>query len=589
MRAARNQRSIDVLREDAMSRPFNMPDEFVEGFMKAGANLWTALGWTPNAGHDGTGLGASLGSPGRIAELHADHLMRLYQLTEHAFKSAAGLQSEAAVEPARGDRRFSAAEWRDNSAYSLLKQCYLLNSRYCTDFVESLDLDEKEKHRLRFFTRQLVEAMSPTNFVATNPDAIKLATDTEGQSLKTGFDNLMTDLSRGNLTITDENAFEVGKDVATSKGAVVFENDLFQLIQYAPTTEQVAVRPLLIVPPCINKFYILDLQPSNSFVRFAVENGLTVFLVSWRNPDESCGHYGWDDYVEHGAMRAVEITRSISGADKINVVGWCVGGTILASALAILRTRGDESVASVTLLTTMLDFREPGDLGVFVDEEGVRQREQTIGKGGIYRGAELGFVFQTLRSKELIWPNVVNHYLKGKPPERFDLLFWNADVTNLPGPMYCWYIRNMYLENNLREPNKLTMCNTPVDLARVDLPAYVLATMEDHIVPWRSAYRTTNLFSGDVRFILGASGHIAGVINPASKNKRSYWVSADRCEDPAAWLSGAQEKPGSWWNDWIAWLAPWVEDKQPARTKLGSNLYPPGEAAPGRYVKAKAN
>ena len=568
-----------------MSRPFNMPDEFVEGFMKAGADLWTALGWTPNAGHDG----ASLGSPGRIAELHADHLMRLYQLTEHAFKSAAGLQSEAAVEPARGDRRFSAAEWRENSAYSLLKQCYLLNSRYCTDFVESLDLDEKEKHRLRFFTRQLVEAMSPTNFVATNPDAIRLATDTEGQSLKTGFDNLMTDLSRGNLTITDENAFEVGKDVAVSKGAVVFENDLFQLIQYAPTTEQVAVRPLLIVPPCINKFYILDLQPSNSFVRFAVENGLTVFLVSWRNPDESCGHYGWDDYVEHGAMRAVEITRSISGADKINVVGWCVGGTILSSALAILRTRGDESVASVTLLTTMLDFREPGDLGVFVDEESVRQREQTIGKGGIYRGAELGFVFQTLRSKELIWPNVVNHYLKGKPPERFDLLFWNADVTNLPGPMYCWYIRNMYLENNLREPNRLTMCNTPVDLARVDLPAYVLATMEDHIVPWRSAYRTTNLFSGDVRFILGASGHIAGVINPASKNKRSYWVSDERCEDPAAWLGGAQERPGSWWNDWIAWLAPWVEDKQPARTQLGSNLYPPGEAAPGRYVKAKAN
>ena len=318
--------------------------------------------------------------------------------------------------------------------------------------------------------------MSPTNFVATNPDVIKLATDTEGQSLKAGLDNLMSDLGRGSLTITDEGAFEVGKDVATSRGAVVFENDLFQLIQYEPATEQVAARPLLIVPPCINKFYILDLQPANSFVRFAVEHGMTVFIVSWRNPDASCGHFGWDDYVEHGAMRAIEIARSISGADKVNVVGWCVGGTILSSALAILRTRGDESVASVTLLTTMLDFREPGDLGVFVDEESVRQREQTIGNGGIYRGSELGFVFQTLRSKELIWPNVINNYLKGKSPERFDLLFWNADVTNLPGPMYCWYIRNMYLENNLREPNRLTMCNTPVDLGRVDLPAYVLAT-----------------------------------------------------------------------------------------------------------------
>ena len=355
-----------------MNRPFNMPDEFVEGFMKAGASLWRSLGWTPNADRNDASVSSALSSSGRLAELQADHLMRLYQLTEGVFKSAAGMQTEAAREPLRGDRRFNATEWRDNSLHSLLKQCYLLNSRYCTDFVEALDLDEKEKHRLRFFTRQLVEAMSPTNFVTTNPDVIKLATDTEGQSLKAGLDNLMSDLGRGSLTITDEGAFEVGKDVATSRGAVVFENDLFQLIQYEPATEQVAARPLLIVPPCINKFYILDLQPANSFVRFAVEHGMTVFVVSWRNPDASCGHFGWDDYVEHGAMRAIEIARSISGAEKVNVVGWCVGGTILSSALAILRTRGDESVASVTLLTTMLDFREPGDLGVFVDEESVR-------------------------------------------------------------------------------------------------------------------------------------------------------------------------------------------------------------------------
>lgn len=572
-----------------MDRPFNMPDEFVDGFAKAGASLWRSLGWPINGEGDGA-MPNSLPAPsGRIAELQADYLKGLYQLTEHFMTSAAGGQGNGGIEPARGDRRFNSTEWRENSLYSLLKQSYLLNSRYCTEFVEALDMEEKEKHRLRFFTRQLVEAMSPTNFIATNPDVIKLATDTDGQSLKTGLDNLVADLGKGNLTITDETAFEVGKDVATSKGAVVFENELFQLIQYEPATEQVAARPLLIVPPCINKFYILDLQPANSFVRFAVEHGLTVFVVSWRNPDASCGHFGWDDYVEHGAMRAIEIVRSIAGADKINVVGWCVGGTILSSALAILRTRGDEKVASVTLLTTMLDFREPGDLGVFVDEESVRQREQTIGNGGIYRGAELGFVFQTLRSKELIWPNVINHYLKGKPPERFDLLFWNADVTNLPGPMYCWYIRNMYLENNLRKANRLTMCGTPVDLARVDLPAYVLATVEDHIVPWHSAYRTTDLFGGDTRFVLGASGHIAGVINPASKNKRSYWVSGERCEDPAAWLAGAEEKAGSWWNDWIGWLKPQSGEQLPARAQLGSNLYPPGEPAPGRYVKAKAD
>ncbi|MCK1617406.1 class I poly(R)-hydroxyalkanoic acid synthase [Bradyrhizobium sp. 159] len=572
-----------------MDRPFNMPDEFVDAFAKAGASLWRSLGWPSNDERDGAMINPSLASSGRIAELQVEYLKGLYQLSEHHVTSAADGKGNGGIEPVRGDRRFSGREWRENSLYSLLKQSYLLNSRYCTDLVEALDMEEKEKHRLRFFTRQLVEAMSPTNCIATNPEVIKLAADTDGQSLKTGLDNLVADLGKGNLTITDETAFEVGKDVATSKGAVVFGNELFQLIQYEPATEQVAARPLLIVPPCINKFYILDLQPANSFVRFAVEHGLTVFMVSWRNLDASCGHFGWDDYVEHGAMRAIEITQSISGSDKINVVGWCVGGTILSSALAIMRTRGDESVASVTLLTTMLDFREPGDLGVFVDEKSVRQRELTIGNGGIYRGAELGFVFQTLRSKELIWPNVINHYLKGKPPERFDLLFWNTDVTNLPGPMYCWYIRNMYLENNLRVPGKLTICGTPVDLGRVDLPAYVLATVEDHIVPWRSAYRTTGLFKGDTRFVLGASGHIAGVINPASKNKRSYWVSDQRCDDPAAWLAGADEKPGSWWNDWIAWLKPRSGEQLPARTQLGNNLYPPGESAPGRYVKAKAD
>ncbi|MFB9268121.1 class I poly(R)-hydroxyalkanoic acid synthase [Bradyrhizobium erythrophlei] len=568
-----------------MKRPFNMPDEFIDGFMKAGVSLWRSLGRMTIADDGGTKWGSALNSSERIAQLQAEHLMRLY---DHATKFVTGVQAESTPEPTHEDRRFSGSEWRDNSLYHLLKQCYLLNSRYCVDFVEALDLNKKEKHRLRFFTRQLVEAMSPTNFVATNPDAIKLASESEGRSLMDGLDNLMADLSKGGITITDEKAFEVGRDVATSKGAVVFENELFQLIQYEPATEQVAARPLLIVPPCINKFYILDLQPANSFVRFAVERGLTVFMVSWRNPDISSGHLGWDDYVEQGVMRAIEVSRSISDADKINVLGWCVGGTILSCALAVLRTRDDASVATMTLLTTMLDYREPGDLGVFVDEESVQLREQTIGRGGIYRGAELGFVFQTLRSKELIWPNVINNYLKGKSPERFDLLFWNADVTNLPGPMYCWYVRNMYLENNLRKPNRLTVCGTPVDLGRVDVPAYVLATAEDHIVPWTSAYRTTELLGGDVRFVLGASGHIAGVINPASKNKRSFWVSTKEFEDPKAWLAGAEEKPGSWWNDWIDWLTPSVEDRWPARTELGSNAYPPGEPAPGRYVKQKA-
>jgi polyhydroxyalkanoate synthase len=430
--------------------------------------------------------------------------------------------------------------------------------------------------------------MSPANFAATNPDVLKAAFESKGESVKAGFENLLADLRKGGITITDETAFEIGKTVAVSEGAVIFENELFQLIQYAPLTEQVASRPLLIVPPSINKFYILDLQPENSFVRFAAEHGQTVFVVSWRNPDASCSHITWDDYLAKGAMKAIEVALAVSGADKVNAVGWCVGGTILSSALAVMRAQGDESVASLTLLTTMLDFRDPGDLGVFIDEQGVAKREQTIGKGGIYSGAELGFVFQTLRANDLIWSNVINNYLKGKSPEAFDLLYWNADATNLPGPMYAWYLRNMYFENNLRVPGKLSMCGTKVDLGDIDMPSYVLATQEDHIVPWRSAYQTTQLVGGKSQFVLGASGHIAGVINPASKNKRSYWTGGQQGDDAQAWLASATETPGSWWNHWIKWLSPNAGKAVAARRKLGGKKHPVIEAAPGRYVKVRA-
>jgi len=404
-----------------------------------------------------------------------------------------------------------------------------------------------------------------------------------------GRGNLLDDMKRGGIAITDETAFEVGRNVAVSKGSVVFENELFQLIQYAPLTEKVATRPLLIVPPCINKFYILDLQPENSFVRFACEQGLTVFLVSWRNPDASLSETTWDDYLESGAMKAIEIALAISGADKVNALGWCVGGTILSSALAVMRGRNDRTVASLTLLTTMLDFREPGDLGVFIDEEGVSKREQSIGGGGIYSGKELGFVFQTLRANDLIWPYVVSNYLKGKAPEAFDLLYWNADATNLPGPMYAWYLRNLYLENSLCVPDRLTMCGASVDLGKVDMPSYVLATQEDHIVPWRSAYRTTQLVGGKTQFVLGASGHIAGVINPASKNKRSYWTGGKLGDDPEQWLASAQAAQGSWWTHWMRWLNPQAGKSVAARTKLGNAKHKPIEPAPGRYVKARAD
>jgi polyhydroxyalkanoate synthase subunit PhaC len=571
-----------------MKRPFNMPDEFVQAFLKAGQDFWEGQTWQASFLGPIESQGQANPTPTRsLADLPMNYCLQQLALWTDLAAAASGQPVTSTIDPERGDRRFSAAEWRTNPAYSLLKQNYLLNSRLIRDLVESVDLGEHEKRRVRFYARQFVESMSPTNFAAINPDVLKLALETGGESLKVGFEKLLADMSRGSLTITDEAAFEVGKNLAVSEGAVVFENELFQLIQYAPRTEIVAERPLVIVPPCINKFYILDLQPENSFVRFAVEQGLTLFVVSWRNPDVSCAYFTWDDYVE-GTMTAIATALSITDADKVNALGWCVGGTILSSALAIMRARGVEAVASLTLLTTMLDFEDPGELGVFIDEQGVRQREQTIGQGGLYHGAELGFVFQTLRGNDLIWPNVINNYLKGKNPPAFDLLYWNSDATNLSGPMYAWYLRNMYLENNLRVPDRLTMCGTPVDLGLIDMPAYVLATQDDHIVPWRSAYRTTRLVRGKSQFVLGASGHIAGVINPASKNKRRYWVDGAEGDDADKWLASSTETPGSWWSHWAKWLAPMVAKNVAARRVLGDREHPVIEPAPGRYVKAKA-
>ncbi len=547
--------------------PLQIPHEFLRGLTKAGLGLW----WH-----------------GVLEAPTVELQQRYVQLQLELWASIVGASPQAAAGPAPGDRRFRADDWRDNAWHAWLVRQYLLNAQWLADMAETADLPPRAKHKLRFFTRQVVDAASPANLALTNPEVLRLALESKGDSLRSGWENLLGDLRRGRITITDEGAFEVGRDVAISDGAVVFENPLFQLIQYAPRSESVARRPLLIVPPCINKFYILDLQPESSFVRFVCEQGHTVFLVSWRNPGADLGGTRWDDYLEQGVFKAIDAALEISAADKVNVLGWCVGGTILASAVAVLRERGDSSVASLTLLTTMLDFADSGDLGVYVDEESVAQRERTIGRGGIYPGAELGFAFQTLRANELIWPYVVGNYLKGRSPEAFDLLFWNADSTNLPGPMYCDYLRNMYLENRLCEPGRLTMCGTPVDLRRIDMPCYVLATQEDHIVPWQSAWRTTRLVTGRTQFVLGASGHIAGVINPAAKNRRSYWTDGSNGGNAQSWLDGARSVPGSWWTHWARWLASRAGKRVPARQRLGSPRHEPIEPAPGRYVKERA-
>jgi polyhydroxyalkanoate synthase len=517
----------------------------------------------------------------QFAAIQANYFREHADLLRSVLGGANGDAREASE---RSDPRFSSPGW-SNPWFDYLRRSYLINSRFAAEWVDALQTDPVVKERLRFMTRQVTDAMSPANFVATNPDVLKLALETQGESLAQGVRQLIEDTHKGRISTTDESKFEVGRNLAATEGAVVYQNELIQLIQYKPLTDQVFKRPLVMVPPCINKYYILDLQAHNSFARFAVEQGHTVYMVSWRNVGEEHKALTWDDYVEQGPLKALEVARAISGVEKVNALGFCVGGTLLGVALAVASARGESGVESATFLASMLDFSDTGEISLFVDESIVAFREATIGGGGILPSRDLSIAFSSLRANDLVWSYVVNNYLKGKSPEAFDLLYWNADSTNLPGPMYCWYLRNTYLENKLRVPGATSALGVPVDFGKIDLPAYVLATREDHIVPWRTAYQTTQLIKGEKRFVLGASGHVAGVINPASKNKRSYLTGDSAPAKADDWFSGASEKAGSWWNDWSAWLANHGGGRIKARSKLGSGEYAPLEPAPGSYVK----
>ncbi|MCZ7563861.1 MAG: class I poly(R)-hydroxyalkanoic acid synthase [Burkholderiales bacterium] len=521
----------------------------------------------------------------RATELYAAHHKRAAALWNSVFARSAGRPAEVVARPAAGDRRFAAAEWREDAYYDFLKQSYLLNAQFITELVEAAEIAPRAKGRLRFFARQLIDAASPANFAATNPEVLRLARESNGETITRGAQNLFLDFGRGRIATTDEEAFGVGRNLAITPGAVIHENELVQVIQYAPAGATVRRRPLVVIPPCINKFYVLDLTPENSFVRHAVAQGNTVFMVSWRNPTAELGHLSWDDYVRDGVIEALAAARCVTQADRVNALGFCVGGTLLACALAVLAARGEDWVESLTLLATLLDFADAGEIGLLVDEASVAAKEAEIGRGGIMQGRNLAFVFSMLRANDLVWSYVVNNYLKGRSPEAFDILYWNADSTDLPGPWYCWYVRNMYLENRLREPGALTVCGEPVDLGRLRMPAYVLATREDHIVPWTSSYAATRLLAGRKRFVLGASGHIAGVVNPASKNRRSYWTSEFLTDSPAAWFAGAREVQGSWWRDWDAWLAGFAGGEAPAPKRFGGGRYRRIEDAPGRYVQ----
>ena len=531
--------------------------------------------------------GLSLPAPA-MAELQAEYLRQSAELWNHT------LQTPAAPPP---DRRFAAKAWAANPASSYLAQMYLLNARTLMQMAEKLQGDEKTRARIRFAVQQWVDATAPSNYLALNPEAQQRALETRGESLGEGIKHLLHDLRQGHVSQTDETVFEVGRNVATTEGAVVFENKLFQLLEYAPLTAKVHELPMLFVPPCINKYYILDLQPENSLIRHTVAQGHRVFVLSWRNADESIKNFTWDQYVEDAAITAIGVVQEITGSPRLNTLGFCVGGTILATALAVLAARGEKPASSVTLLTTFLDFSSTGVLDLFIDESMVKMREMTLGPqsaggGQLLKGQELATTFSFLRPNELVWNYVVGNYLKGETPPPFDLLYWNSDSTNLPGPMYCWYLRNTYLENNLVKPGRVTVCGEKLDLSRVDMPTYVYGSREDHIVPWDAAYRNTQVLKkAKTRFVLGASGHIAGVINPPAKKKRSHWIGPAQGAQPAsadAWLAAAQEHPGSWWTDWDAWLAGHAGKQLPAPKNPGSRRHKPIEPAPGRYVKQKA-
>ncbi len=517
---------------------------------------------------------------------------KLQHIEANYFKDAAELWNQSLQNSLQiKDRRFSSQAWSANPMAAFNAAVYLLNARTLMSLADAVEADAKTRARIRFGVEQWVAAAAPSNYLALNAEAQQKAVETKGESIAKGIQNLVHDLEQGHVSMTDESLFEVGKNVATTEGAVVFENEYFQLIEYKPLTAKVYERPFLLIPPCINKFYILDLQPENSFIRYAVSKGHRTFVVSWRNPDETMSGKTWDDYIEQAAIEAIHTVKAITAAPKINALGFCVGGTILSNALAVLAARGDNSVASATFLTTLIDFTDTGVLDVFIDENFVKFREMQMGQGGLLKGQDLASTFSFLRPNDLVWNYVVGNYLKGETPPPFDLLYWNSDSTNLPGPFYAWYLRNTYLENNLVKPCKAQVCGEGIDLRKVNLPVYLYGSREDHIVPIGGAYASTQVLPGKKRFVMGASGHIAGVINPPASKKRSHWVREDGKfpADVNDWISGSTELAGSWWDDWSGWLKQHAGKQIAAPKSYGKGAkYKAIEPAPGRYVKAKA-
>lgn len=484
-------------------------------------------------------------------------------------------------------KRFDHPSWR-TPPFIWTAALYELNSQFLLQCLERLPANTKPVQQLRFTVEQMLDALSPANFLATNPQAQDAFVRTGGNSYRDGLKNLARDIQKGGISMSDDSAFTVGENLAVTPGMVVFENQLVQLIQYTPSTPTVSSIPLLIVPPCINKFYVLDLQPQNSFVRWLVAQGHTVFLISWRNVDAAQGHLSWDDYLNDGVVRAISLVQSISGSENINALGFCVGGTMLSTALAALAARHEYPVQSLTLLTTLLDFENPGALGVMIDETQVSLREAALSAGGILPAADLAITFSSLRPNELLWNYVSANYLQGETQRAHDLLFWNADGTNLPGPAFVWYLRHLYLQNELSTPGKLNCLGQSIDLSELQMPAFIYGSHDDHIVPWSAAYESRNLLSGPIEFVLGSSGHVAGVVNPPDSGKRHHWIGSCDSPDPQIWLDNAEKVVGSWWPHLAQWLKPFRGELIDAKCAPRGDGNKPIESAPGRYVLKRA-
>jgi polyhydroxyalkanoate synthase len=547
-----------------------------------------------NVGHAFMEMTAKLmQNPARLVQAQIGFWQDYVTLWQNTTRRIMGIESEPVITADPKDKRFRDDAWQQSEVFDFIKQSYLLSARYVNDVVGHVDgLDPKTAQKVDFYARQFVDAMSPSNFVMTNPEVLRKTAETGGENLLRGLNNLLTDLERGrgrlSIKMTDLNAFKLGENIGVSPGKVIYQNELMQVIQYAPLTEQALRRPLLIIPPWINKFYILDLRPKNSFVRYAVSQGHTVFMISWVNPDEKLSEAGFEDYMHKGVFAALDAIERATGEHDVNAIGYCLGGTLLATTLAWCAKKRIDRIKSATFFVTMLDFEDAGELGVFIDEEQLKALEERMQAHGYLEGSDMAATFNMLRANDLIWSFVVNNYLLGNDPFPFDLLYWNSDATRMPARMHSFYLRNMYQANLLAKPEGITLDGVALDLTKIKTPSYFLSTREDHIAPWRSTYKGTQMLSGEKRFVLAASGHIAGVVNPPEGGKYNHWVNEALPPSPQDWLDGATELAGSWWPDWNRWVTARAPALVPARIP-GEGGVAALEDAPGSYVQVKSS